>query len=295
MSVKKEIIKNSISFIRNFLKKKILKLFESSKMLSQMRQDYKEEAVLILGDGVSMIYAINNLSRYKYIICSNRSILNKQIQTDKLLHWVCMEPFLMGPYFKKKSLSRTNDLFREVFKNSNNIRPIVHPSGRIFDNNNWKKTNPIFLSPYHEFQLSSGDVFKYFGAAFQASVGAALLSGFKEIHCAGFDAWLLSPENHLRWYSGTNEMKKYDIYKKSYFDPEAEEFLKITARNSNLSVYTYKHYSSKYNFISSIKSDIDMDYIPKNDRSKYMHPRFLKTWREIESQIYPDGYMADRK
>ena len=47
MSVKKEIIKNSISFIRNFLKKKILKLFESSKMLSQMRQDYKEEAVLI--------------------------------------------------------------------------------------------------------------------------------------------------------------------------------------------------------------------------------------------------------
>ena len=74
----------------------------------------------------------------------------------------------------------------------------MHPLGRLVNFGKWKNFNSLYISPYHKLKLNSQDNYNFFGGAFQASLGMALMCGFKNIHCAGFDGWLLSPKKSFK-------------------------------------------------------------------------------------------------
>jgi hypothetical protein len=243
-----------------------------------------KEPVLILGDGISSIYVHDILDQYEYIICCNTTIL-KKIKKFSPLYWVIMEPDLL--IFKRKDgYEKLLQLLVNKSKNLKNTVGVFHPLGRIFNFYKWRIKNSLFLSPYHKLKLESGDIYESFGAAFQACLGMALLSGFKNIHCAGFDAWLLSPKNGLRWYSRCSNPNDYD---KNIIE-NCPEFLNLASKNAKLSVYTYRHYKPKYKFLSEIKSTQKTTYIPEIDRSKYMNKNALTVWKEYEDRKYPNGY-----
>ena len=195
----------------------------------------------------------------------------------------------MPPNFWYEHLRNDPDLWEAVRENLNsyeNITNIMHPLGRLLNFGKWKNNYPIYLSPYHAYKLQSGCSYNNFTSALQASLGVALLSGFKEIHCAGFDSWLLAPKNNLRWYTKCANPNDFD-YNSSTSVPE---FLEIAARNSNIYVYSYRHYKPKYKFITEINTYRKDIYIPENDRLKFMRPSDLKIWNDYESLRYPNGY-----
>jgi hypothetical protein len=269
------------------IKKFINSTLENSIAIKNLSNKFlkTKEPVLILGDGISSIYIHDILDRYKYIICCNTTVL-KKIKKFSPLYCVIMEPDLL--IFKRKDGYRKFvQLLVNKLKNLKNTVGVFHPLGRVFNFYKWRMRNSLFLSPYHKLKLESGDIYESFGGAFPAVLGMALLSGFKNIHCAGFDGWLLSPINSVRWYSRCSNPNDYD---KVNTIENCPDFLNLASKNAKLSVYTYGHYKLKYKFLSEIKSTQKTTYIPEIDRSKYMYKDALAVWREYEDREYPSGY-----
>jgi hypothetical protein len=268
------------------IKKFINSTLENSIAIKNLSNKFlkTKEPVLILGDGISSIYIHDILDRYEYIICCNTTIL-KKIKKFSPLYCVIMEPGLLISK-SHDNRGKITQLRVSKIKKLKNTVGVFHPLGRIFNFYKWRMKNSLFISPYHKLKLESGDIYESFGAAFQACLGMALLSGFKNIHCAGFDAWLLSPKNGLRWYSRCSNPNDYD---KNIIE-NCPEFLNLASKNAKLSVYTYRHYKPKYKFLSEIKSTQKTTYIPEIDRSKYMNKNALTVWKEYEDRKYPNGY-----
>mgnify|MGYP001391888356 FL=1 len=64
------------------------------------------------------------------------------------------------------------------------------------------------------------------------------------------------------------------------------------SKNSNISVYSYRHYKVKYKNLSEIKSSQNFFYKPQIDMKKYMDVKSFTLWREEEKNNlkHPDGY-----
>ena len=116
----------------------------------------------------------------------------------------------------------------------------------------------------------------------------ALLSGFKNIDCAGFDSWLLYPGNRLRWYSRSSNPELINEHIENV--SEIPDFLKIALNNAKISVYTYKYYKSRYKQIKNLTSNKNLFYIPERDRKNYMTLNDLKIWEKHENLNFPCGY-----
>jgi hypothetical protein len=275
-----------------FIKKIINNILEDSKKVKSLRNTFSKtkKPVLILGDGISSIYIQSIINQYEFIITCNLSILNKKLKKLPILYWVMREPdFLSKKYIKNKFFQ----LLISEFENYSYTQGIFHPRARIFNFFKWKIKNSIFLSPYYKLKLESGDIYESFDGAFQACLGMALLSGFQNIHCAGFDAWLLSPKNNVRWYSTVYKPDDYDYKEKTIDCPK---FLKVASRNSKISVYTYRHYKPKFKFLHEMKSTQKNIYIRQKDLFNYMDLNTIRLWQEEEkSYKNPDGYGAHKE
>lgn len=277
------------------IKKIINSALENSKLIKTKINYFSKtkKPVLIIGDGISSMYVQNILHQYEYIIICNLSILNQKLYNLSPLYWVLREPNALLPTilgfniinFKKETGLRK--LLIDKIKNLSSTIGVFHPKGRLFNFYKWKIKNSLFLSTRYEFKLESGDIYNFFDSAFQASLGMALLSGFKNIHCAGFDAWLLNPKNNLRWYSKSLNPDDQD---QKLLEENCPDFLKIASKNSNIYAYTYKHYKVKYKFISEIKSTQKSIYVPQIDMEKYMDSKSFTIWREEEKIKHPNGY-----
>jgi hypothetical protein len=269
----------------SFIKKITNNIFEDSRKIKNLRNTYSKskKPVLILGDGISAIYIQNIINQYEFIISCNHSIFNERLKDLPILYWVMREPNFLSSIYNNSKLAQ---LLIKKFINYRDAQGIFHPRAKIFNFFKWKIKNSIFLSPNYKLKLESGDIYNSFDGAFQASLGMALLSGFKNIHCAGFDGWLLCPKNSLRWYSRCSNPNDYD---KNLIE-NCPEFLNLGSKNAKLSVYTYGHYKLKYKFLSEIKSTQKITYIPEIDRSKYMNKNVLAAWKEYEDREYPNGY-----
>jgi hypothetical protein len=279
------------------IKKIINSALENSKLIKSKINYFSKtkKPVLIIGDGISSMYVQSILCQYEYIIICNLSILNQKLYNLSPLYWVLREPSFLLPNilnpdrvnFKKETGFRK--LLVKKIKDLSNTVGIFHPKGRLFNFYKWKIKNSLFLSPKYEFKLESGDIYNFFDGALQTCLGMALLSGFKNIHCVGFDAWLLNPKNNLRWYSKCSNPDDYD---QKFLDENCPDFLKIASKNSIISVYSYRHYKVKYKILSEIKSTQKFIYIPQIDMEKYMDLKSLMLWREEEAsnKKHPNGY-----
>jgi hypothetical protein len=112
-----------------------------------------------------------------------------------------------------------------------------------------------------------------------------------KIDCVGFDAWLLTPKNNLRWYSDTKDPISFDYNENMYI----EEFILNASKLSKISVLTYAHYKSLYSFIDPIviKSKF-INYIPGTDRYTLMRDDFKNRIESIEKRYYPTGYIVNK-
>ena len=271
-------------------KKFIDKRLESSSIIKKLYHKYSEEKkpVLIIGDGISSMYIQEILHKYQFIITCNRSMLNQNIKNCSPLYWVTMNPEFLSETIKEDA--EIWEFIRENLKNCKNTIPIMHSANRVLNFGKWKSINPIFFSPYHQFNLSSGEIYNHFKGAFEACLGIALLNGFKEIHIVGFDAFLLAPKNNLRWYSKSSNPDAFDLKSSEHKLISLEK----ASRNSKISVFSYRHYKLKYDFLNEIKINSKNVYIPERDRSKYMNYSQLKFWEEFENSKYPDGYTGEK-
>jgi hypothetical protein len=261
-------------------------IFESKSSINKYINKYSGKRVLILGDGISAAYATPIFQKYDYIIACNNSINHKNLDNCNILFHVIMEPDLLIP--------GKHDVVRELWKGVHKLFPttklVMNPFGRFF-NFKAQYKNVIYLSPYHKLKISDKIIYKNFSAAFQAALGLALLCGFDKIDIVGFDAWLLSPKNNLRWYSNSNEPTKFDYFEKC----NPEDFILLASKISKLSVYTYSHYNSIYSFIDQIKLESNLTkYQPSTDRYLLMRNDFKNKIKEIEYRYYPNGYIVNK-
>lgn len=275
------------------IKKIINTVLESSLRINNLKNKFLNttKSVLILGDGISSIYTQSYLNNYDYIITSNLSLLNQNLKKYPLTYYVIMEP----DFLTKKQRTQTLlwQAIRKNFDNFENNIPIMHPIGRLVNFGRWSDTSPIFISPYHKFKLKNGEYYNNFTASFQACLGMALLSGFKNIDCAGFDSWLLNPPNSLRWFSKSSNPELSDRQNKSA--NEIPNFLKIALNNANINVYNYRHYRSRYIEIKNLYTGNNSFYIPERDRKNYMTNDDLRVWEEFENINHPYGYEVKKR
>jgi hypothetical protein len=291
------------------LKKRILEIFESKKVLSKLKNKFQNKRVLLLGDGISHIYALTVIDQYEYIITVNSGPNIKNYNESQILCNVLMEPNLIrdaifGRRAKENSLTdhflgRCPDktwISGLAFNVNTRCKHVfMHPWGRVLRPFYWKFKSPIYISPYSEFIKQDKLVYKpSSGGAFDIAIGVALLLGFKEIDLAGFDGATLYPRNPLRWYSGSFSPDDQDIYEEMLppkFLIEAAKFAKIRA-------YEYRHYKVPYDFIEPISNRLDKSkqYIPAIDRERYFSTikevDLLKKW---ENHFYPNGYNVSDK
>jgi len=264
----------------------ITSILESRNSINSIKHKYHGKRVLLLGDGISAAYATSIFKSYDYIIACNNSINNKNLDNCNILFHIIMEPDLLRP--------GKHDDVRELWKGVHKLFPttklIMNPFGRFFNLMSQYK-NVIYLSPYHKHKLNDKIIYKNFSAAFQASIGLALICGFDKIDIVGFDAWLLSPKNNLRWYSDILEPNKFDYYEKH----EPEDFILLASKLAMLSVYTYSNYNSIYTFIHQIKLDSNLKkYQPSTDRYLLMRNDFKNKIEAIENRYYPNGYIVNK-
>jgi hypothetical protein len=249
-------------------------VFESRNSINILKNKYEGKRVLLLGDGISAAYATSIFQKYDYIIACNNAINHKNLDNCNIIFHVIMEPDLLKP--------GKFDILRELWKGVHKLFPttilIMNPFGRFF-NFLAQYKNVIYLSPYHKFRISEKIIYNNFTAAFQASLGIALICGFDKIDILGFDAWLLSPKNNLRWYEKAVDPSRLDYFEKSH----PEEFLLTASRFSKLSVFTYRHYKSNYSFIEEIEIDSSFkNYLPTTDRFLLMRNDFKEMIESTE-------------
>ena len=253
------------------IKKFFTLFFESKYLISKFKNKYQGKQVLLLGDGISAAYSTYIFQKYDYIIVCNNSINHKDLENCNILFHIIMEPDLLKPG-KNNGIRK---LWKSAHKSFPNTKLIMSPFGRFF-NFLAQYKNVIFFSPYHNFKISDKIIYSNFTAAFQASLGIALICGFKKIDILGFDAWLLTPKNNLRWYENVIDPSKYDFFEK--IDPE--DFILKASKIAKLSVFTYHHYQSNYSFIEPIQINNNLKiYNPSTDRFSLMRNEF-KVWVE---------------
>lgn len=282
------------------LKKKINKLLESEKKLSKIKNKYLNETVLIVGDGVSQVYYSEKFKNYDYVICSNNSISNKYLANSNLLYWICMEPYFCSPKIItdriNERLFSNQELARINFDNLKNIPAIImHPTSRFTFHQYWLKKKPIFISPYHKLLLNRKFIYNDFSASLQASIGMALLSGFRNLHIVGYDAWLLEPKNNVRWLSKIDNFKNYDYSHKDSINNKEYSFLTIASKFIDISVITYLHYDLRFKNFKKIHISNDLNYSPSKNRKEYMTEKSYIKWNEYETNFFKNGYGAQFK
>jgi hypothetical protein len=269
-----------------FIKKFLNKAFQSSSRIKNLLNAYSavKEPILLIGDGLSAIYSQEHFKNYKFIICCNLSILNKNLKKHSPLFWLLMEPNL---WIQDVSI---NKILKETFLGYKNTIAVMHPMGRVFLSKEWKNLDAIYFSTYNQVKFSDGSLYTDFSSAFEISLGLALHCGFREIHFTGFDLKLLSPRNTLRWYSNSSNPDECDSdnYSHEIITPSLEAVFK----NCSLSVYTYRHYLPRYFQISKIETIPFQDklYIPSKHRANFIHPKYFKVLKNWESLYYPNGY-----
>jgi hypothetical protein len=254
---------------------------------------FEGEKVLLVGDGISQIYALDTLDDYKYIIAVNQSSpLNLKLSGSQQICHMYMEPSISLQMFKAFiSPKIENAWIRSIPKRfgAENLGYLVmHPYGAFFKRIFFPQKKILFCSPYTRLNLSNGSHYGDFTAALQAALGMALAMGFKHIDIVGFDAWLLTPTNPVRWYSNVENSQEKDVLEKSILAPE---FLLNASKHCNLRTFTYGHYLSRYEFIGSISTpELFGVYSPKNDRSRFMSKINYSQLCNWESAYYPSGY-----
>lgn len=282
-------MKKKINLILKNLKHILLKLLSSNSKINNISGIYSGK-VLILGDGISSVHYRNFIKNYDYIINCNLNISFKPVNKNQVIYWYVGEPtWLTTQLFIKSKNSLNKEMLRYVQKKFPKIKWILHPLGRFF-NFFWKdiKLDKIYFSPYSKILLDKNKSYNDFTASFQSCLGIALLSGFKEIHCCGFDGWLLKPKNAIRWYSGVKDSKIFDYHKAG----KMPIFLKKALQIAKIKVVSYSHYRSRYSSIKEIKLKNIKKYNPSKDRSKFMDKKILEIWKKWENYRHPNGYSA---
>lgn len=273
-----------ISVVKIF-KRRLTQLFESSGKLNLYRDLYKGEKILLVGDGISSVYTEDILQQYDYVIVCNNAIQNKQLTGSNIIFYIIMEPDLMfAPRLKD---IRQN--FRKGMENFDKVVPVMNPIGRVFNFFQKLYPNAVYISPYMKLINNGQVVYDNFTAAFQATLGVALLCGFSEIDCIGFDAWLLTPKNNLRWYSKSLQPETQDM--DAAIEPE--DFLIQAAALAKLRVLSFAHYRSRLSFIEEIRiSEQLRPYVPTYDRETMMYEYFKNYVLAFEEKNYPgdNGY-----
>lgn len=268
------------------IKKYFTLFFESRINLKKYKNLYAGKSVLLVGDGISAAYAIDHFKKYDAIIACNNSINNIYLENTNLIFHIIMEPDLLKP----GKHDEVRILWKEVHKLFPNTKLILNPFGRLF-NYFARYKNTIYLSPYHRIKRDKKIIYNDFTSAFQATLGMALLCGFKKIDCVGFDAWLLTPKNNLRWYSNSTNPNNFDYELKS----QVEEFIKSASSLAELTVFTYGYYKSVYSFIKERNIDNRIKpYIPGHDRDQLMRDNFRNRIAIIENRYYPNGYIVNK-
>lgn len=276
----------------------ILSFFGSDISLAQISGRYKGASVLLIGDGISQIYAIDKLRDYDYVIAVNHSsLVNHYLATKKQVCHIMMEPSISTQIIKASIFSKPqNKWIRSIskrFQGDNLGFLVLHPYGAIFKKVLFSGRKILFCSPYSKVQSGAGTTYCDFTAAFQASIGMAIVMGFKNLDIVGFDAWLLTPKNPARWYSNISDPRRVDTEENSTTPPE---FLSIAAGCCNLRTFTYGHYSSRYSFIEPINVFKSGDaYSPKKNRQEYMLSEVYKELDDWEKFNFPDGYECKRR
>jgi hypothetical protein len=280
------------------LKKKLNNSLESKNKILKIQKKYSGKTVLIVGDGISSIYYTNHFKKYDYIICSNNSLFNKKLLSSKLLFWVCMEPYFCAPKFISdffnKRLYFIQEMAKHNLKKLEHLIPVLHPTSRLSIDKFWINKKTIFISPHHNLKLEKNLNYNYFNASFQASLGIALLCGFKNVHVVGYDAWTLNPKNHLRWYSNAENCKYYDTSDSLNIDSKQYEFLKIASNYTNISIVSYLHYGLKFKQFNNIKVLDNFEYIPNKKRQDYMTEKNFLYWKQFEDKFFPYGYIVKK-
>lgn len=270
-----------------------LSLFGSDVRLNELKNKFKGGRVLLIGDGVSQIYALDLLGDYDHIIAVNQSSpLNQKLQNKKQICHIMMEPSFTFQVLKAYIFPRRdNKWMRSAPSRFGDNRLgflVLHPYGAILKKLFFPRSKILFCSPYSKVGLENKDVYGDFTAAFQVALGMAVTLGFKDLDIVGFDAWLLTPKNAVRWYSEVENHTQRDVDENTLAPPE---FLSVVARHCNLRTFIYGHYSSRYDFIPPINTpQRAFPYIPGMDRRSYMSNSNYLELRDWERINFPGGY-----
>ena len=291
------------------IKKILLEIFKSTKELKKLSNSFEMKMVLILGDGISHIYALDILNQYDYIITVNSGPYIKNYKNSQILCNVLIEPNLIRDAIIGRIANENSFADHVLGKcpdkawidnlainvNTRCKYVFMHPWGRLLRPFYSKFKSPIYISPYSEFIKQDKLVYKSSsGGAFDIAIGVALFLGFKEIDLAGFDGATLYPRNPLRWYSGSFSPDDQDIYEEML----PPEYLMQAAKFAKIRAYEYRHYKVPYDFIEPISNRLDKSkqYIPAIDRERYFSTikevELLKKW---ENHFYPNGYNVSNK
>lgn len=263
--------------------------------LADIAKKFEGEKVLLVGDGISQIYALDKLKNYKYVIAVNQSSpLNKRLVNSQICH-LFMEPSISVQMIKAFAFPRPENLWiRSISRRFTSEKLgflIMHPYGVFFKKFLFPGKKILFCSPYSQVELDDDVVYDDFTAAFQAALGVALTLGFKNIDVVGFDAWLLTPKNTVRWYSNVDNPSDEDVEDKS----NPPEFLLKAAQTCTLSTFVYENYLSKYEFVTPIATTKnELAYSPQRHREFFMSEvnySELCTWENFH---YPNGYDGSR-
>ena len=293
-----------MSILSKNLKKKILEIFESKKTISKLKNKFLNKKVLLLGDGLSHIYALTVIDQYDYVITVNSGPYIKNHKESRILCNVLIEPNLIrdaifGRRSKENSLidhlfgrcpdrQWINGLAKKVNQKCKYV--FMHPWGSLLRPFHRKFYAPVYISPYRKFIIDDcTDYIASSGGAFDIALGVALFLGFKEIDLAGFDGATLYPRNPLRWYSGSFSPDDQDIYEEIL----PPEFLMQAAKFAKIRAYEYRHYKVPYDCIEPIGNRLDKckQYIPAIDREKYFsNIKEVELLKEWENHFYPNGY-----
>jgi hypothetical protein len=271
--------------IGQIFKRRIIQLLQSSQKIAQYKDIYIGKKVLLVGDGISSVYVKDIIHEYDYIIACNNSIQNKQLANSNIIFYIIMEPDLL--YRSRFKEVRQN--FQKGIEKFGKTVPVMNPLGRVPIFFKKQFPDPVYISPYMKLDSKHEIVYDNFTAAFQATLGLALLCGFSEIDCIGFDAWLLTPKNNLRWYSKSLKPETQDTEAIA----EPEDFLLKAAGLAKLRVVTFGHYRSRLVFIEEIRiPEQPKAYVPTYDREEYMYDYFKDYVLSWEAKNYPgeNGY-----